>query len=61
MKSILATLDLEQALQAFCDSVTPALAVGDVHEWDGCKLWQREAEIVQAALVLAGQCVALLL
>lgn len=57
MSSIPATLDLAEALQAFRHSVLPALEVGAVHAWDGRQLLQRESQIMQVALVLAGQCV----
>jgi hypothetical protein len=56
-----ALLDFDQALQAFRTSVTPLLEIGDAQMWDGSKFKTREAQIVWAALVLAGQCIALLL
>ena len=56
-----ALLDFDQALQAFRTSVAPLLEIGDAQMWDGSKFKTREAQIVWAALVLAGQCIALLL
>ncbi len=38
-----------------------ALALDDVTQWDGRSLRDREQQIRQAALILAGQCIALLL
>lgn len=61
MSTVSATLDLEQAIDAFRETVTPAIEIGEVHAWDGRTLFQRERQIIQAALVLAGQCIALLL
>lgn len=59
--NIPATLDLAQSLQAFEETIAKALALGDVSKWDGRTLKEREQQIRQAALILAGQCIALLL
>lgn len=59
--NIPATLDLAQSLQNFEKTIAEALALGDIQEWDGRTLKQREEQIRQAALILAGQCIALLL
>jgi len=59
--NIPATLDLTQALQIFQEAIALAMALGDVSQWDGRTLKQREQLIRQAALILAGQCIALLL
>jgi hypothetical protein len=56
-----ALLDFDQALQSFRTSVVPLLEIGEAQTWDGSKFKAREAQIVWAALVLAGQCIALLL
>lgn len=56
-----ALLDFDQALQAFRTRVVPLLEIGAAQTWDGCQFKAREAQIVWAALVLAGQCIALLL
>lgn len=60
-RNIAATLDLAQSLQAFEQTITSALVLGDVEKWDGRTLKAREQQIRQAALILAGQCIALLL
>lgn len=60
-KNISATLNLAKSLQSFEETVTSVLALGDVSKWDGRALKQREQQIRQAALILAGQCIALLL
>lgn len=59
--NIPATLDLAQSLQTFEETVASAIALGDVSTWDGRTLKQREQKIRYAALILAGQCIALLL
>lgn len=59
--NIPATLDLAQSLQTFEKTVVKALALGDVREWDGRTVKQKEQQIRQAALILAGQCIAILL
>ncbi|NEP53763.1 MAG: ISLre2 family transposase [Moorea sp. SIO3C2] len=59
--SVAATLDLERAIEAFREAIDQALSIGDVGEWDGVQLHQREQSIRQASLVLAGQCIALLI
>lgn len=50
-----------KSLQTFEETIASALALGNVSQWDGRTLKQREQEIRQAALILAGQCIALLL
>lgn len=59
--NIPATLDLAQSLKTFEETIAKALALSDIREWDGRTLKQREQQIRQAALILAGQCIALLL
>jgi hypothetical protein len=60
-RNIPATLDLAQSLQNFENDIAKALILGDYEEWDGRVLKQREQQIRLAALILAGQCIALLL
>lgn len=60
-RDIPATLNLAQSLQCFEQTVTSALLLGDVSKWDGRTLKAREQQIREAALILAGQCIALLL
>ncbi len=59
--NIPATLNLAQSLQTFEQTIVTALAVDDVGNWDGRTLRDREQEIRQSALILAGECIALLL
>lgn len=59
--NILANLDLAQSLQTFQQTVDKIMVLGDVQAWDGRTLKQREQQIREAALILAGQCIALLL
>lgn len=60
-KNIPATLDLNKSLENFVAAITAASELTNVAEWDGRTLKQREEKIREAALILAGQCVALLL
>lgn len=55
-----ALLDLDAALEEFSSVVTPLLKVGGETNWDGPQFLAREQAILQSALVLAGQCIALL-
>ena len=59
--NIPANLDLAQSQKTFEQTVALALELGDVSKWDGRILEEREQQIRQAALILAGQCIALLL
>jgi len=59
--NIPANLDLAQSQKTFEGTVALALELGDVSEWDGRILKEREQQIRQAALILAGQCIALML
>ena len=59
--NIPANLDLAQSQKIFEETVALALELGDVSQWDGRILKEREQQIRQAALILAGQCIALLL
>lgn len=59
--TIPALFDLEAAIAVFRDTVTPLLEPGAATDWDGAKLAAREQLIVGAVLVLAGQCIAILL
>lgn len=60
-KNIPAILDLNKSLSNFEAAVAPALSLTNVAEWDGRSIKQREEQIRSSALILAGQCVALLL
>lgn len=59
--NIPADLNLSQSLQRFEALVRSVLSLGELDKWNGSKLCETEAEIRQGALVLAGQCIALLL
>lgn len=61
MKKTTAQLDLEEAIRLFREEVQEALEIGEISDWDGRLLLIREMQIAQAALRLAGQCIALLL
>lgn len=52
---------LPEALQDFQIALAPLLKLGELSEWNGKILKQRESEIREAALVLGGQCIAILL
>ncbi len=52
---------LAEALQDFLIAVAPLFKLGKISEWNGIILKQRESEIREAALVLGGKCIAILL
>ena len=60
-KNIYANLDLTKSLSDFQENVTKLLELTDVKEWDGRIIKFREQQIREAALILAGQCIAILL
>ena len=60
-KNISATLDLNKSVKSFHSQVTKLLEFTNITEWDGTKLREREEEIREQAMVLAGQCIAILL
>jgi len=59
--TIPAQLDLSQSLSTFAALVRETLSIDNLEQWNGAVLMEREATIREAALVLAGQCIALLL
>jgi len=59
--TISATLDLTQSLKSFEKTIAGEMSLSDVSQWDGRTICEREQKIRQAALILAGQCIALLL
>ncbi len=61
MSKIFANFNLNQSLQNFQVNVTELLALNNVTEWDGTVIKDREEKIREAALILAGQCIAILL
>ena len=61
MNKIYATLDLNKFVKEFKENVTKILELTDVENWDGVKVKEKEERIRNIALVLAGQCIAILL
>ena len=59
--TISATLDLTQSLKSFEKTIAAEMSLSEVSDWDGRTICEREQKIRQAALILAGQCIALLL
>ncbi len=59
--TIPATLDLTQSLKSFEQAIAAEMSLSDVCQWDGRTVCEREQSIRQAALIVAGQCIALLL
>ncbi|AVZ31214.1 ISLre2 family transposase [Nodularia spumigena] len=60
-KNICASLDLNTSIKTFQSNATKLLDFANIPEWDGKKLKEREEEIRVQALILAGQCMAILL
>lgn len=60
-KNIYASLDLSKSLEAFKVNVTKLLELNNVKEWDGMIIKEKEEKIRESALILAGQCIAILL
>ncbi|MEH2171676.1 ISLre2 family transposase [Nostoc sp.] len=60
-KDIYATLDLTKSLEDFKVEITKLLELTNVREWDGRIVKEREQKIRDAALILAGQSIALFL
>ncbi len=60
-KNIYANLSLTDSISEFQDDVKKLLDLTKIEEWDGRTVKEREEKIREAALVLAGQCIAILL
>ena len=60
-KNIYASLNLTKSLSDFQAVVRKLLELNNASEWDGQILKEREEKIREAALILAGQCIAILL
>ncbi|MBD2510910.1 hypothetical protein H6G91_27250 [Nostoc muscorum FACHB-395] len=60
-KNICATLDLSKSLSDFSSQVTKYLELTNITEWNGKILKEREEKIREITLILAGQCIAILL
>ena len=52
---------LTEALTDFQTAIASLLELGKVEQWDGISLLHREEKIREAALILAGKCIAILL
>ena len=61
MSKIFANFNLNQSLKDFQVNVTELLELNNIAEWDGITLKEREEKIREAALILAGQCIGVLL
>lgn len=59
--TIPATLDLTQSLEIFKQKIAKELSLSEISQWDGRTILSLEQKIRQAALILAGECIALLL
>ena len=60
-KKNFANLNLNQSLEDFQVNITKLLKLNNVTEWSGTIIKDREEKIREAALILAGQCVGILL
>jgi hypothetical protein len=60
-QNIQANLDLTKSLSDFQKTVMKLIELTDVKEWDGRIIKAREQQIREVALILAGQCIAILL
>ncbi|MBD2565522.1 ISLre2 family transposase [Nostoc linckia FACHB-391] len=58
---IYSTFDLSKSLEHFQEKATKLLELTNISEWDGHVFREREKKIREIALVLAGECTALLL
>ena len=56
-----ANFNLNQSLKDFQVNVTELLQLNNVAQWNGITIKEREEKIREAALILAGQCIAILL
>jgi len=58
---IYSTFDLSKSLENFQEQVTKLLELKNISEWDGRVFREREQKIREFALIMAGECTALLL
>lgn len=59
-QKILANFNLNQSLEEFQVSILELLQLNNVTEWSGKTIKERAEKIRETALILAGQCVAIL-
>ncbi len=57
----IATNSLPQLLIAFQTAIAPLLEIGNIEEWDGRTLKEREEKIREIGLILVGKCIVILL
>lgn len=60
-KITVAILDLEKAIEEFYQTVHPLITPPQEENWDGVKLKEKEAMILQSGLKLVGHCIAILI
>ena len=60
-KKIYSSLDLTKSLKYFQDKITKLLEIPNITEWNGQAFKACEENIREAALILAGECISLLL
>ncbi len=61
MSKIFANFNLNQSLKDFQVNVTELLELNNPAQWNGITLLEREEKIREAALILGGQCIGILL
>ncbi len=61
MSKIFANFNLNQSVEDFQVKITELVKLNNVTEWDGTVIKEREEKIREAALILAGQCIGVLL
>jgi len=60
-KKIYSNLDLTKSLSDFQEKVTKLLEITNIKEWNGQTFKAHEEKIRESALILAGECISLLL
>ena len=60
-KKKFANFNLNQSLKDFQVNITELLQLNNVAQWNGITIKEREKKIREAALILAGQCIGVLL
>ena len=60
-KKKIANFNLNQSIKDFQVNITELLQLNNFAQWNGITLLEREEKIREAALILAGQCIAILL
>ncbi len=60
-KKKIANFNLNQSIKDFQVNITELLPLNNSAQWNGITLLEREEKIREAALILGGQCIAILL